>query len=176
MTEKEEQVLNIINTFYMENKLMPSIRYLQKKLDYKSSNSISQYLKSLESKGYLKRNKENKLILSIINDNNQNMKTIKIINSKETVSLLLDKKDNYIGFKIKNNYFVLDNIKKDDILIIKKTNVIKNNDLALFIINQKYRIMKYFYKDGFYILKDKEEIILNKVKLIGKVIMIERKL
>lgn len=173
MTEKEEQVLHIISDFYKKNKVMPSIRFIQKELDYKSSNSITQFMKSLEKQHYLIRNGQNKLVLNQIT-NNENYKTIKIINSNKDISILLTKDKKYIGYSIKNNYFIKDNIIKNDILIIEINKKVNNNDLGLFIIDKKYRVMKYFYKDGFHILEDNERIILNKIKLIGKVVMIER--
>ena len=92
------------------------------------------------------------------------------------INLFLDKRKSYVAFKIHNDYFTNIGIMKNDILIIEKNKRIKKNNLGLFIIDKKYRIMKYDYKDGFYILKDNEEILLNRVKIIGKVIMIERKL
>ena len=61
-----------------------------------------------------------------------------------------------------------------DYLIIEKTNNLEDNDIGLFVINKKYRIMKYFYKDGFYILKDNEVLTLYKVRIIGKVIGVYR--
>ena len=175
MSEKEEQVLNKIIAFYKLNKVMPSIRYLQKELGYKSTNSIYLYLKTLEKKNYLTRNSQNKLILTNQFENfNDGFKTISIINTKEKISLMLNKKKDYLGFKIQNNYFINDSIKKNDFLIIELTQKLNNNDLGLFLINKKYYIMKYFYKDGFYILKDNKEIVLNKVHIIGKVILIQR--
>lgn len=173
MTNKEAKVLEEIKSYYIENNDMPSIRYLQKKMNYKSSNSISQFLKALENENYLIRNKENNLVLSSpLYDNN--LKTIKIINTKKLINIFLLKNKKYIGYQIKNDYFKEENIKKNDLLIIEVNKKVQDNDLGLFVINNKYRIMKYNYLDGFHILTDKERIILSKVKLIGKVIRLER--
>ena len=177
MTEKEEKIFNEIKTYYLTNLLMPSIRTIQKKLDYKSSTSIYEIFNSLEKKGYLKRNNANKLV---INENiliNTNIKKINVINKKnEIIYLLLNKTKNYLAFQIKNNYFENYCIQKDDYLIIEITNNIKNNQLGLFIINDKYRIMKYQNKDNFYLLSDFETIIVYKYKIIGKVIYVHRKI
>lgn len=175
MTDKELQILNEIKKFYQKNMLMPTIRYLKDKLNFKSNYSIQVYLKTLEEKNYLKRNSQKKLILNENINLYQETKIIKVINSKSQILLTTNKKG-LIGFQIKNNNFEKDGIKKEDILIIEPKKKIKDNDMGLFIIDGKYRVMKYYYKNGFYLLKDKEEIILNRVKLIGKVIMIERKL
>ena len=81
-----------------------------------------------------------------------------------------------MAYKIKNNKFQDNHIIKDDILIIEKGKVLNNNDLGLFLINNKYCIKKYFYQDGFFILEDDKQEVFNYVNIIGKVISVERKI
>lgn len=174
MNKKEEQILNEIIKYVKDNSVMPTMRYLQKKLLFKSVNSITQYIKSLEEQNYLKRNSLGKLILNNYNEN-INIKTIKIINTRNNyIHLILNKSEKYIAYKLHNDYFNNIGLFRNDILIVKKTNKLKNNNLGLFIIDNKYRVMKYKFIDGFYILKDNEELLLNKVKILGKVIMAEK--
>lgn len=178
MNEKEENVLKEIINYVHINKTMPTRRWLQNKLGYKSVTSITWFINSLLKQNYLIRNNEGKVILNDISNNfEQGLKEVDIINSKnEKINLYLNKNKKYIAYKIHHNFFLNDGIIRNDILIIKINNKLKNNDLGLFVIDNKYRIMKYKYQDGFYILKDFEEIILHQVKIIGKVIIIERKL
>lgn len=178
MNKKEEVILEEILNYVNENKRMPTMRYLQKKCNYKSVNSITLYIKSLLKQNYLSRNKDGKLIL---NNNSLNyktgIKTIKVLNSNnEYVHLLLNKDENYLAYKINNNYFKDIGIFRNDILIVKINKKLKDNDLGLFIIDNKYQVMRYKYKDGFYFLFDNKELILNRVKIIGKVIMVEKRL
>ena len=178
MNQKEEEILKEIVSYYNKNKVMPTFRYLQKRFNFKSVNSITRYIKSLEQQHYLIRNNNNnKVILSEYSGNNTNLKTINVINmNNKYINIILNKNKKYLAYKINNNYFNNMGILKNDILVIEINKRLKPNDLGLFIIDKKYRIMKYNYKDGFYLLSDKEEILLNKVNIIGKVIMIERKL
>ena len=177
MNKKKAILLEIVD-YVNKNKIMPTRRYLQKKFNFKSVNSITQYIKSLEKENYLIKNSAGKLILdqsAIFYD--LSLKKIKIINSNNLFAhIIIDKNKSYVGFKIHNNFFNYCKIFRNDILIIELKKELENNDIGLFIIDEKYRIMKYNYKDGFYILKDYEELLLNKIKIIGKVIMIERKL
>lgn len=177
MNNKEEKILKEIVNYVMNNMRIPTMRYLQKIFKYKSINSITEYLKSLESQNYLIRNKDGKLILNKDSEKYQsNLKTIKIINAKNKyIKLFLDKNKRYVAYKIHHNYFNNLAILNGDILIIEIKKKLKDNNLGLFLIDNNYRIMKYSYKDGFYILKDNEELILSKINLIGKVIYIERK-
>ena len=174
MSLQDQNILNEIISYYREKNVMPPIKYLKEIFQYKSRNAIYKHLKKIEQNGYL--NKINGKFM--LNENsfllNNGIKVIKIINSNKTISLYLDKEKEYIGFILKNNFFVKNNLIKRDILIIEKSKKIKDNDLGLFLINDNYRIMNYHYQDGFYVLEDNEQVILNKIKLIGKVVMAER--
>lgn len=178
MNTKEEELLQMIVNYVKDNSYMPTRRYLQKKLKYKSVNSITYYMNRLIKQNYLKRNNEGKIVLDISAINYQkSLKTIKIINQKDSfIGLFLEKDNKYTAYQIHNNYFNDIGIFRNDILIIKTKVKLRENDLGLFVIDNKYRVMKYNYKDGFYLLTDNDNEILNKVKIIGKVIGIERKL
>ncbi len=178
MNEKENILLNLIINYFSNNITMPTRRYLQKKMGFKSVNSITQYLKSLETKNYLRRNSENKLVLDNYTLHYKDViKNIKIINDKNKfIHMILDNKKNYYGYKMNNNYFNYLGICKNDILIIEEKTKLKDNEIGLFIIDSKYRVMRYLNKNGFFILKDCDELILSKVKILGKVILVEKKL
>lgn len=176
MNHQEELLLNEIVKYVKENHVMPTRRYLQNKLHYKSVNSITQYIKSLIKQNYLKYN-NGKLILYNESLYHNNLKVINVLNIKnKSLSVILNKNRKYVAFQIKNDYFQNIGILKHDLLIIEIVSNLNNGNLGLFIIDNAYRIMKYNYIDGYYILKDNEELILSKIHLIGKVIMIERKI
>ena len=175
MNKKEEMILEEIVNYVKKNNSMPSYRYLQKVFNYKSVNSITKIINSLVDNNYLNRNSDNKLIINnYASIFKSGIKTIKIINSNKSIHLILNKSERYLAYKINNNYFNKYGIFKNDLLIIKKDKKLKDNNLGLFIIDNKYRVMEYKYKDGFYILRDYEELLLNKVKIVGKVIMVEK--
>ena len=95
-----------------------------------------------------------------------------VINTKKMIDINID--NNTILYQIKNSFFTEYAINKNDYLIINTNIEIKNNELGLFLINNKYRIMKYTYIDGYYILEDNEREILYEIKIIGKVVGVYR--
>ena len=167
----KEKVLKIIYKYYEENKVMPSIREIQNILKYKHHNSIYTAFRQLEKDGILVHTKRKWSLKTPLEE----IKKIKVINEDHyiyTDNIMYD----YYAFKMNNNYLKNDNILKNDYLIIKKTKSIKNNDIGLFKYNDNYHVMKYQFSNGFYILyNEKKKEILNKVKIIGKVVELQRK-
>lgn len=177
MNKKTKEILNVIIDYYNNNKTMPSIRYLMRIVNIKSTSTIHYHLNKLEKNGYLKRNRFNNRILSENYEYLKNgLKIIEVINAHDKIKIIIDDNKDYVAFKVKDNLLKEEGIIKEDILIIEKTNKLKNNDIGLFIINNKYYVMKYFYQDGFYILESDIKRFYNKIKIIGKVVYLERKI
>ena len=168
LTEKEKRVYESIKKFIKKNNYSPTIRELSKILVYKSTRTIHMYLQKLKEKNYITYNNKPRSIII----NNEFKKNLLIINTKKVLEINFD--EHIIIYQINNDYFKKDAIKRNDYLIINTKSHIKNNDLGLFIINKDYRIMKYNYIDGFYILEDKEQLIVCEIKLIGKVVGVYR--
>ena len=160
LTEKEKKFYETIYKFINDNGYSPTIRELCKLLNYKSTKTIYNYLKVLKNKNYINYQKKKKRSIVI---NKEINKRANVFNNKFTN---LNLNESNILFQIKNNYYNNYFIKKDDYLIINTKKKIKNNDLGLFLINSKYRIMKYNYYDGYYILEDNTKEILYKINLI----------
>ena len=169
----EENILKIIKDFYKEKGYMPSIRFIQGKLNYKSVNYVYRIMNKLCEEGYLIHYKDTKKwVVADIDDTYIKVKAL----NEDDYLLIRQNKKKYTVYKIKNNNFLNRNILKDDYLIVEKTQKLDNNTLGLFIYNNNYHIMNYNYKDGFYILDDGvNKEYLCKLKIIGKVIGLQRK-
>jgi len=162
LNEKELLIYKTIYKFINKNNYSPSIRELCNLLNIKSTKTICKYLKTLMEKNFINYHQQKKRTI-MINKNINNK--INVINTKKIIEINFN--SNHLLYQIKNNYFKNYNIKKNDYLIINIEKKIKDNDLGLFIINDKYRIMKYMYLDGYYILEDNTKEVLNKINLVG---------
>lgn len=169
----KQKVLNIIYDYYKKNGFMPSIRELQVIMNYKCHNSIYKILKQLEEDGILIHNKD-KRKWSLVDIKNETLK-LKVLNEDSYITITNDN-NNYAVYKLDNNNLQKNDLLKNDYLIIKKTKNLNNYDLGLFFYNNNYHVMNYIYLDGFYMLSDNQnKEVLNKVKIIGKVIGLQRK-
>lgn len=163
LNDKEKRVLEAINEYIKEHEYSPTIRDLCQILGYKSTKTIWTYLHKLQEKKLInyKHNKKRNITLNKINS------PLIAINTSEKLTLL---NKECVIYHVKSNFLKEFNILKNEYLIIDTSKCPKNNQLGLFIINNEYRIMKFNYKDGYYILNDNETEILHKVNIIGKVV------
>lgn len=171
MKKKEEIFKEIIN-YYENNLSMPTIRYLMNKFEYHSTNIVYKYLKKLEEEQYLVRNINNQLVLN--KKYTTNIKEIPIINSQDKIKIFLEKDRDYLGYLVKDNHLIKNNIIKKDILIIEKGSKPPINGMALFNINNTYIIGNYELKDNFFIIDYENTVICDISSYIGKVILLER--
>lgn len=163
LNDKEKRVLEAINEYIKEHEYSPTIRDLCQILGYKSTKTIWTYLHKLQEKKLInyKHNKKRNITLNKINS------PLIAINTSEKLTLL---NKECVIYHVKSNVLKEFNILKNEYLIVDTSKRPKNNQLGLFIINNEYRIMKFNYKDGYYILNDNETEILHKVNIIGKVV------
>ena len=169
----KEKVLNVIYDYFRKTGFMPSIREIQGIMKYKCHNSVYKAFKQLEKEGYLIHDKK-KRKWSLVDINKEILK-IKVLNEDSYITLQNDN-DKYTVYKLDNNNLRNNDLLKNDYLIIKKTKYLKNYDLGLFFYNNNYHVMNYIYLDGFYMLSENSnKEVLNKVKIIGKVIGLQRK-
>ncbi len=169
----KDKVLSVIIDYYKKTNFMPSVREVQNIMNYKNHNTIYKAFLQLEKDGILIHNKEKRkwCLTNIEND----YLRLKVLNEDSYISVD-NNKDNVVIYKMNNNNFKDSNILKNDYLIIKKTKNLNNYDLGLFIFNNDYHVMNYVFLDGFYMLSDsKTKEVLSKVKIIGKVIGLQRK-
>ena len=97
MNDKEELILKEIIDYNSINHIMPTRRYLQMKLGFKSVNSITQYIKSLIKQNYLRYDDNRKLVIdNTLFIQNNDLKKIRIINRKnEYTNIILNKRKKY---------------------------------------------------------------------------------
>ena len=180
LTKKQEKFYRTINFFIEQNKYLPTIGEIKKITNYKSYNTIHEYIKILIKKNYLTYDQSTKRI-GIKNKSYSNNNSIIIPYLNNDNYLKIDKsflKDNsnYVCFLNDNSNLKSAGINRHDTLIIEKNLTRLNNKLVLINVNNKYKILKYIKKDGFHHLyNDKENIVIENIDfIIGKVIMLIR--
>lgn len=180
ISEKQKNFYITINSFIQKNKYFPTIGEIKKICNYKSYNTIYEYLDILTKKNYLIYNKKTKRI-SLKNRSylNNNIITIPYINNNSYINVdisMINNKNNYIAYLINNNNLNSFGILYKDTVIINKDLKYLNNKLVLINYNNNYRILKYEKRNGFHhLFNDKENFVLeNTNDIIGKVDLLIR--
>jgi len=102
LTKKEEIVLKVIKNYQEEKSKMPTIREIQKRagklgVKVKSLASIFLYLRSLEDKGYIKRNSQDRSI-SLCDKNKKKFASIPILGTANAGSPTFFAEQNVEGY------------------------------------------------------------------------------
>lgn len=181
LTEKQKDILEKITKLTNEQQCYPTIGEIKRRYNFKSYNTIYQYISVLKKKNYISYDNNNKRIL--VNNNScldNNFLIIPYLNNNNYLKVSktnLDSKKTYVSIIVKNSNLKSNGIYLKDTLIIEKGLKNIKNKLVLLKVNDEYKVYKYTKKDGFHHLyNDKEDIILDNINLIiGKVVLLIRK-
>ena len=189
MTDKEKLIYDYITDTIRHDGFAPSVRDIKEALGIKSTSTVHSYLERLEKKGYITREsgKSRTLRVETIADQPKRTAKIPILSHIKfgTPVLAVENFGSYIDFPLLNNTYkpntlfavkMKDDSMKhvgiltDDIVVFKKENQAKNDDLAAVFYNGEIVIRKYFaetdkqivrlHYDGDYTLSDEYDVFV----------------
>lgn len=147
LTKKQAEILDCIKEFIAEHGFPPTVREICRIKNLSSPSTVQMHLNSLAEKGYLKKDKAKSRTIELILKNECLNKKNDIIqipfkdNQKNEYlnicSSLAPKNDNLFAYLIKTNDLTNHNILKNDIVIIQKQKTITNNDIGVYIEENK---------------------------------------
>lgn len=201
LTKKQREVLDFIKKFHADNKYPPSIRQICSAINLSSPATVHVHINHLVEKGYIKRSVEGNKALELLVENEYDKRCDEVVNvpildeknkissngdldiSKEFFSLpsyLVSDNKNVFIFKVNDNGMINKGILSDDIVVVEKTEEVKNGDVVLSVCDDDVVILRTFYKENGNIRLQPENdmmeaIVLNKVKILGKAIGLYRK-
>lgn len=203
LTKKQERVLTFIRDYIKDNGQSPKISELREMLNVKSLRTVTQYLEILERKGFIYRDKYSKRGIRLFNqkiDINPEIITLKVFASAgcdnqtifaepmhdEYISVSKDflgnRTEKLKAIRAIGDSMVEAGINNGDIVLVEKTDQVKNGDMVVVIINDIAVIKRILFTDNAIILnpasKDKsyKPIIMRRdFKIFGKVIDVVKK-
>ncbi len=160
LNNKEQQVLNIIQSFQAENGYSPTFSDIAEALNLKSKATVSYYIKALKEKGYIHIPKGKRKHIEIIDqtDNGQhNLLHLPLVGTIaaglpleayeviETIDLseLLNMPDRYL-LKISGNSMQESGILDGDLVLIQKQHIARNGQIVVALIDEKEATLKEF--------------------------------
>ena len=176
LTERQKSIFNYIKQEIASKGYPPSVREIGKAVGLKSPASVHSHLKTLEEKGYLRRDPEKPRAIEVLKkDNNKSSKNIKTDDNREILEVpilgrvkagvpILSEENIENFFPLPLDYLSPGNkdvfmlqvegksminagINDGDYVIAKKQDVAEDGDIVIALIEDETTVKRYFARD-----------------------------
>lgn len=159
LTKKQKKVLEYIESYTQKHGFSPSHEEIRKHLKLSSVSTVNHYMKILQDKGYIKREKN--LARSVKIDQNDSIVSIpfkgyiaagfpiEAVEEYETISVpsnMLSSGEHY-ALGVKGDSMIDEGIFDGDTVIIRKQNTVEDGETAVALINNNEVTLKKIYRE-----------------------------
>ena len=205
LTERQEQILQYIIKEVRSKGYPPTVREIGKEVGLRSSSTVYGYLKTLEEKGYIKRDPTKPRAIEIISkkyklsnpleEEDKRIVKVPIIgdvaagipifaaeNQEDFMPLPYDFVQNDMSFilRVRGESMIQAGICDGDFIIVRQQNTAQNGEIIVALIDDEATVKTFYKENGFFRLQPEndtmEPIILKEVTILGKAIGLYRKL
>lgn len=201
---KEEQLLEYIKNYQIDNGFPPTIREMCKAIKVSSTSTIFYYLNKLENSNKIKKNPNKNRALEIVNnescvintivESSNNLTKIPVLGTVTCgepilavqtneeyfmVSPTLFKGDDLFMLTAKGDSMINAGIFDGDKIVLKQQSYADNGDIVAALVEDSATIKRFFKENNHYRLQPENDtmspIIVDEVQIIGKVVGLVRK-
>lgn len=199
LTKKQQIVYDFIYDTIRETKIPPSVREICEAVGVTSTATIHAHISTLESKGYIKRNKQKNRAIEIIGsvEEMENVEYLAVpILGKITAGLPIYAEENVEDFftvpisfaknkdlfmlRVQGDSMINAGINNKDLILVEKQKTAKNRDIVVALIDEEATVKRYFNEGTHIRLQpendDYEPILSKNVIIQGKVVALFRTL
>ncbi len=197
ISAKQQQILDYIKEEILEKGYPPTVREICEKVGLRSTSSVHSHLNTLEENGYIRRDPTKPRAIEIMDDEfgltRREMTNIPVIgrvaagepllaveNIKNYFSLpteFLPNCETYI-LEVKGESMINVGFFEGDYLIIEKTNVAKNGDIVVALIDDSVTVKRFYKENGYIRLQPENDtmdpIIVDNCTSVGKAFALYR--
>ena len=197
LTPMQEKVLVFIRETILEKGYPPTVREIGAELGLKSPATVHTHLAALEEKEYIRRDPSKPRAIEIVDDefalSRREFSNIPIVGRVAAGAPLLARENISDYFPIPADYLPNDpvfmlvvkgdsminaGILDGDKVIVRQTNVAKNGDIVVALIEDSATVKTFYKENGHFRLQpendDYDAIITDDVKILGEVIGVFR--
>jgi len=187
LTKRQREILDFVGDFIARHDYAPSFREIAEHFNLSSLATISQHIETLQTKGYLKKDPTmaRSLQLTPVSEKVSEIpllgtiaagEPIEAIRTSEIIQIPKDMmKRDVFALKVRGDSMVSEGIFNGDYVIIEPTQIAKNGDIVVALIDNENVTLKKFYKEKNYVrlegtrgkikpMRFKKVIIQGKVK------------
>lgn len=192
ITNRQAEILEYIKQTILNVGYPPAVREICEAVNLKSTSSVHLHLETLERKGYIRRDPTKPRTIEIV-DSSMNLAKREVVNIPIIDAPILTEKNitsyfpmpiemlpnsETFALKVKGKSMTDAGIYEGDQVIVEQTKAIKNGDIVVTMLNDFINLFRYFKEKGHYRLQpeniDMEPVIVDNVKILGKVIGVIR--
>ncbi len=197
ISTKQKEILEYIKEQILSKGYPPAVREICEAVSLKSTSSVHSHLESLEKNGYIRRDPTKPRAIEIIDDNfaltRREVVQVPMVGEVAAGAPLLAQENisNYFPIpmefmpnadtfmlKVKGDSMINVGIFEKDMVLVERTQVARNGDLVVALIEDGATVKTYYKEDGYYRLQPEndsmEPIITTELMILGKVIGVFR--
>ncbi|SDB09348.1 transcriptional repressor LexA [Eubacterium oxidoreducens] len=192
ISDKQREILEFIKKEILNKGYPPAVREICDAVHLKSTSSVHSHLETLEKNGYIRRDPTKPRAIEIIDDS-FNLTRREVVNvpmvgkvAAGQPILAVENVESYFPIpsefmpnsqtfmlKVSGESMINVGIFDGDNLLVQQQNTAKNGDIVVALIDDSATVKTYYKEDGYYRLQPEndsmEPIIVNQVKILGKV-------
>lgn len=188
LNKKETEILDYIIKS-INNGISPTMREICRDLGYASTSTAYRHIKSLSDKGYIIKDNGSNRSIRLANSNakqvpvmgtvaaGQPILAIEDISDYVTVNSHYDA-DELFALKLKGDSMIEIGMNSGDIIIARKSNVARNGQIVVALIDDEATVKEYYKENGHFRLQpynqNMEPIIVDDIKILGIVVSLVR--
>lgn len=202
ITAKQNRVLEALKKYLAKKGYPPTVRELCEATSLSSTATVQVHLDHLESKGYIKRDKDKNRTIELLVPNEYSVKNDSIISVPllgkvtagnpieaiehpdeyfEIPSFLINPKKETFSLNVSGDSMINIGIHDSDIVLVERCKTAYNGDIVVALNENNEATVKTFYKEKDHIRLQPENdtlepIILNNCTILGKVVGLYRKM
>jgi repressor LexA len=201
LTRKQKQVLNFIKDYWLRNNSSPTIREIMARFKFKALGTVQDYLKTLERKGYIKKERDKARAISLIGFKKtlrdivevpvlgkvaagQPILAVENIEGYVAIDKIWARGENIFALKVQGDSMVNAGIYDDDFVIVKQQPTAENGQIVVALIDDEATVKRFFKSGNSVTLKSEnprikpfvyQESDAKNISIVGKVIGVFRK-
>ncbi len=192
LTIKQQQILEYIKSFILDNGYPPTVRDICEAVGLRSTSSVHAHLETLEKLGYIKRKSSNSRAIEVTDNKFSNIRTemtsIPIVGNVAAGQPLYAEQ-NITGFfplpveyvpnadtfvlKVRGESMINIGIFDGDCIFVEKTDTARNGDVVVALIDDNATVKTFYKENGHIRLQPEndsmEPIIVDECQIMGKV-------
>jgi len=160
ITKKQTKVLDFIKQYYSKHKYSPSLEEIQKHFKLASVSTAHFHVKSLQEKGFLKKENNQPRAISVFEKEKMvNIpllgkisagQPIEAVKEKEMIAIPQSKLPNsgaFYALRVVGNSMIDENINDGDVVLIRQQDTAENGEKAVVLINNYETTLKKIYRE-----------------------------